>query len=83
MCLDHANLASTLAFLLLQPSNNPGGLVSTLLAAISPDFSETECVELVKAEPILTASELLKVAGDRHVQNHEQVREQIGMMICN
>lgn len=80
LCLDRANLAATLAFLLLQPSKDPSALVSSLLSPIAPDFSETECIELIKAEPLLTASELLKVAGDRQVQNHEQVGDYIVTM---
>lgn len=73
MCLDHTNLASTLAFLLLQPSQNRRAMVSSSLATISADFSETECMELLRTEPILTASELLKAAADGQMETDEPV----------
>lgn len=63
-CMDHNNLAAILAYILLQPSKDTGEMIMGLLRAASPEFDHVDCAELVKGEPMLTASELLKAAGE-------------------
>ena len=63
-CMDHNNLAAILAYVLLQPSKNAEDMTMRLLRSASSEFDYVDCAELVKGEPMLTASELLKVAGE-------------------
>lgn len=64
LCMNHSNMAAILACILLQTSNDVESVVMALLKAASPGFNEISCVELISAEPYLTASELLKAASD-------------------
>lgn len=64
LCRDHNNLAGILASILLRSSNDAESLVMSLLNAVSPDFEQVDCAELLKSEPQSTATELLKSAGD-------------------
>ena len=63
LCREHNNLAAILSCILLRGSHNVESLVMTLLNAVSPEFSNVDCAELLKSEPQATASELLRVAG--------------------
>lgn len=63
-CMDHNNLGSILACILLQSSNDMENMIMALLNAVSSDFNNVDCADLVKAEPMLTAAELLKAAGE-------------------
>ena len=63
-CMDHNNLAAVLAYILLQPSKDTEDMIMGLLRAASSEFDHVDCAELVKGEPMLTASELLKAAGE-------------------
>ena len=63
-CMDHNNLAAILASILMQPSTNTEEMIMGLLRAVSSEFDNVDCAELVKGEPMLTASELLKAAGE-------------------
>lgn len=62
--MDHTNMAAILAYVLLQSSGEMESIIMSLLNAVSSEFSNLDCAELVRAEPILTASELLKAAGE-------------------
>lgn len=64
LCMDHNNMAAILAYILLQSSGEMESVIMNLLNAVSSEFSNLDCAELVRAEPILTASELLKAAGE-------------------
>lgn len=64
LCMDHNNMAATLACILLHSSDDLENVIMTLLNAVTSEFSNIDCMELVNAEPILTASELLKAASD-------------------
>ena len=64
LCMGHAQLAAILAYLLLQPSNDQETMIMSHLKEASPDFKDADIIELMKSEPMLTAFELLKVAGE-------------------
>ena len=64
LCMEHSNLAAILACILLQDSDNMENMIMVLFAAVSPEFSKIDYTELLKAEQPLTASELLKAAGE-------------------
>lgn len=58
------NLASVLALLLVQPSEDPEQSAIALLKDASPKFAETDLSALIKVDPILSACEILKYASD-------------------
>lgn len=64
LCMDHNNLAAILACILLQESDDMESMIMALFAVVSPEFGKIDCMELLKAEQPLTASELLKAAGE-------------------
>ena len=64
LCREHNNLAAILSCILLKTSSDVESLVMALLNAVSPEFSNVDCVELLKSEPQATASELLRAAGE-------------------
>ena len=64
LCMDHNNLAAILACILLQASDDTEGTIMALFAVVSSEFTKIDCTELLKAEQPLTASELLKAAGE-------------------
>ena len=79
LCLERQNLALILSNILLQRSGDAITLVMSCFAFISLDLSETECMELFKGEPYLTAAELLKAAADicgqdSHTVSHSSAR---------
>ena len=63
-CMEHNNLAAILAYILLQPSKDTEDMIMGLVRAASSEFDNVDCAELVKGEPMLTASELLKAASE-------------------
>ena len=64
LCREHNNLAAILSCILLRTSSDAEGLVMNLLNAVSPEFGNVDCAELLKSEPQATASELLRAAGE-------------------
>lgn len=64
LCMDHNNMAAILSCILLQPSEDVEIVIMALFNAASPDFSQLDHIDLIRAEPILTASELLKAASE-------------------
>ena len=64
LCREHNNLAAILSCVLLRTSSDLEGLVMALLNAVSPEFRNVDCADLLKSEPQSTASELLKAAGE-------------------
>lgn len=74
LCMDHNNMAAILSSILLQPSEDMDNMIMALFNAASPDFSQLDHVELIRAEPILTASELLKAASEKNPALKSKVR---------
>lgn len=66
LCMDHNNIAAILACVLLNSSDDMENTIRNLLNTVSLEFSSIDYTEFVKAEPILTASELLKTASDEN-----------------
>ncbi|KAL9021748.1 MAG: hypothetical protein Q9185_001112 [Variospora sp. 1 TL-2023] len=66
LCLgqSYTNMSAILAYIMMRSSSEAEATVMTALRAISSDFVNVNFSELVKAEPVLIASELLKAAGD-------------------
>ncbi|KAL6718301.1 serine/threonine-protein kinase M1 [Lecanora helva] len=64
LCREHNNLAAILSCVLLKSPSDAEGLVISLLNAVSPEFNNVDCAELLRSEPQATASELLKAAGE-------------------
>lgn len=64
LCMDHNNMAAILSCILLQPSEDMENVIVALFNAASPDFSQLDHIDIIRAEPILTASELLKAASE-------------------
>lgn len=64
LCREHNNLAAILSCVLLRTSSDVEDLVMALLNAVSPEFSNVDCSELLRSEPQATASELLRAAGE-------------------
>ncbi|KAL9615276.1 MAG: hypothetical protein Q9167_000247 [Letrouitia subvulpina] len=75
ICMEHSNMASILTNILLCPSEDVEGMVVTLLRSASSEFNQIDCAELVRTEPVLIASELLKVAGDADRYKGSKARE--------
>lgn len=66
LCMDHNNLAATLAFIFLHSSDDMETFIMASFNAVSSEFSNIDCQELVRAEPVITASELLKAASEEN-----------------
>ena len=75
LCREHNNLAAILSCILLRTSSDVEDLVMALLHAVSPEFSNVDCADLLKSEPQATAAELLRAAGDGDEAKKSQVSE--------
>ncbi|KAL8671782.1 MAG: hypothetical protein Q9168_003729 [Polycauliona sp. 1 TL-2023] len=64
LVMEPANTSATLAYILLRSPGDAEGTIMTALQSVSSEFLNVDCAELIKAEPVLIASELLKAAGD-------------------
>ncbi|KAI4208635.1 MAG: hypothetical protein LQ348_000112 [Seirophora lacunosa] len=66
LCLEksYTNMSAILAYIMMRSSSETEATIMAALQAISSDFVHVDCSDLVKAEPMLIASELLKAAGD-------------------
>ena len=64
LCRGHNNLAAILSCVLLRTSSDVENLVMALLNAVSPEFGNVDCADLLKSEPQATASELLRAASE-------------------
>lgn len=74
LCMDHSNTAAILACILLEPSKDMERVIMNLLNAASSEFNTIDCAEnFMRAEPILTASELLKAASEENDENKSKV----------
>ena len=81
LCREHNNLAAILSCILLRTSSDAEGLVMNLLNAVSPEFGNVDCAELLKSEPQATASELLRAAGESDELKRAKVYGQQGFLI--
>lgn len=64
LCREHNNLAAILSCVLLQYSGDVESMVINLLHAVSPEFGNVDCAELLRSEPQAIAAELLRAAGE-------------------
>ncbi|KAL8699738.1 MAG: hypothetical protein Q9224_001285 [Gallowayella concinna] len=64
LCLEPVNMSAILAYMLLRSPSEAEVSIMTALQIVSSEFNNVVCAELVKAEPVLIALELLKAAGD-------------------
>ena len=64
LCMKPQNMAAILSYLLLRSSVDVEGMAMTLLSETSPDFANCDLGDLIRIEPILTVTELLKAAGE-------------------
>ncbi|KAJ5791400.1 uncharacterized protein N7518_008411 [Penicillium psychrosexuale] len=80
VCSEKNNLAAILAFLLSQKSDNPEGMIMSLLADIDPAFKGRSLAELVRIEPILIACDLLKSLGDAGEQKKERFNQALNRL---
>jgi serine/threonine-protein kinase ATR len=77
LCMGHTQLAAILANLLLQPWSDLEPMVMSLLCFASPEFNDTDFQGLIRTEPMLTAFELLKIAGDEEDGKDGRVGEEL------
>lgn len=73
LCMDHNNMAAILACIMLHSSNDTEHVIMSLLNEVSSEFGSLGCLELIRAEPILTASELLKAASEDNAATKSNV----------
>lgn len=64
LCREHNNLAAILSSLMIQATTDTETLVMSLLNAVSAEFENVDCTELLRSEPQATAAELLKLGVD-------------------
>lgn len=57
-------MSTILAYIMMRSSGEVEATIMTALRVVSSDFANVDCSELVKTDPVLIASELLKAAGD-------------------
>ena len=74
VCMDHTNMSHILALIILRSPNEAEITIMTALHVVSSEFTNVNCTELVKSEPVLIAAELLKAAGDADGASKVRVR---------
>lgn len=83
LCMEHSNLAAILACILLQDSDNMESMIMVLFAVVSPEFNKIDYTDLLKAEQPLTASELLKAAGEDDDLKRKKVSPSVHYRVCS
>ena len=83
ICLEPAQLSAVLACLLAQPSPDPRTMILALLSDASPDFSKVGISELLRAEPLGIAFELLRIAGDHGQSTRIRARQALQFLAEN
>jgi serine/threonine-protein kinase ATR len=83
LCMERNNLASILAFLLSQPSQDPEVMIYSFLIDVDAKFHNSNVNLLLKSEPIPITRELLKYIGDAGDDNDSRVREAHGGIMPN
>jgi len=65
ICMNNKNLAPILAYLLVQPVQDPEDFIMTLLKDVSrTGFEKADLLDLIKLAPIEIAFELLNASGE-------------------
>ncbi|KAI9673387.1 MAG: serine/threonine-protein kinase M1 [Caeruleum heppii] len=80
MCLENANLASTLALLLVQQSNDIETSTLTLLRHASAEFGGVDLADLVRSGPFYIAFELLLSAADEDAGARAKIHQAIHLL---
>ncbi|KAF5605879.1 uvsb pi-3 kinase [Fusarium pseudocircinatum] len=78
--IDPANLAATLALLLVQDTDDIASFAKSRLEELSTHFQTEPLVNLLQVEPVLTVIELLKAAGDADETKKAPVRKALDTM---
>ncbi|KAF4435407.1 putative UVSB PI-3 kinase [Fusarium austroafricanum] len=78
--IDPANLAATVALLLIQDTEDIAGFAKSRLDELSTHFQTEPLVNLLQVEPVLTVIELLKAAGDTDESRKAPVRKALDTM---
>ncbi|RDA89254.1 hypothetical protein CP532_0533 [Ophiocordyceps camponoti-leonardi (nom. inval.)] len=78
--MDSANLASTLALLLVQDADNMERFTQSRLNDISPHFHSLTLLDLFQAEPVLIALELLRAAADADAGRQQIIHKALHLM---
>ncbi|KAL9566383.1 hypothetical protein ACKAV7_009298 [Fusarium commune] len=78
--IDPANLAATLALLLVQDTDDIASFAKSRLDELSTHFQTEPLVNLLQVEPVLTVIELLKAAGDADETKKAPVRKALDTM---
>lgn len=81
LCMDHNNMAAILSCILLQSSEDVENVIMALFNAASPDFSQLDHVDIIRSEPILTASELLKAASEENPSSKSRVSTNLSYLM--
>lgn len=77
LCLEPVNMSAILAYILLRSPSEAEVTIMTALRVASAEFNNVDCAELVKAEPVLIALELLKAAGDTDDATKSKVKAKL------
>ncbi|KAJ4018241.1 serine/threonine-protein kinase M1 [Fusarium irregulare] len=78
--IDPANLAATLALLLIQDTEDIAAFAKSRLDELSAHFETETLVSLLQVEPVLTVMELLKAAGDSDESKKAPIRKALETM---
>ncbi|PFH56755.1 hypothetical protein XA68_16038 [Ophiocordyceps unilateralis] len=78
--MDSANLAATLALLLVQDADNMEHFTQSRLNDISPHFHSLTLLDLFQAEPVLIALELLRSAAGADPARQQVVHKALHLM---
>ncbi|CEF77084.1 unnamed protein product [Fusarium graminearum] len=78
--VDPANLAATLALLLIQGTEDIAAFAKSRLDELSTHFESESLADLLQVEPVLTVMELLKAAGDSDETRKAPIRKALDTM---
>ncbi|KAJ4263990.1 serine/threonine-protein kinase M1 [Fusarium torreyae] len=78
--IDPANLAATLALLLIQDTEDIASFAKSRLDELSTHFHNEPLANLLQVEPVLTVIELLKAAGDAEESRKAPIRKALDTM---
>ncbi|KAM0417762.1 hypothetical protein ACHAPD_004104 [Fusarium lateritium] len=78
--IDPANLAATLALLLIQDTEDIAAFAKSRLDELSAHFETESLANLLQVEPVLTVMELLKAAGDSDETRKGPIRKALDTM---
>ncbi|RGP60551.1 putative uvsb pi-3 kinase [Fusarium longipes] len=78
--IDPANLAATLALLLIQDTEDIAAFAKSRLDELSAHFETESLADLLQVEPVLTVMELLKAAGDSDESRKAPIRKALNTM---